>query len=403
MPQSPQSPQRRQFIQKAGILTGSFFASSLALGDEEKPSRPALMRTMPFLQNPTHGGITVTWLTNAPAYSYVEYGEDKDNLQKVASMVDGQIIAGNTIHRIRLNNIEAGKHYYYRVVSQEMLINQAYRKKFGPAVISDFFQFCIPTEGSDYRAVVFNDLHRRNGTTEHLVKLIDKEPYHLALFNGDCIDDPQSEEDVVAFLEHTARVVGRGCVPLIFIRGNHEIRGAYSIFLRDYIEYSTPQSYGALNWGSTRFVILDCGEDKPDDHQVYYGLNDFAGFRRDQVGFLEQELASSDFLNAKERILIHHIPIYLPKSSIDYNPCYELWAPLLKDAPFNAAINGHTHRFSFHEKGEFDNNFPIIVGGGPAIKEAGLVLIDKKAKDFTVTYIGSDGEIKAQVLPDATS
>ncbi len=402
MQQTPPSPHRRKFIQQASILTGAFFASSLASADEE--SMPSLMRTMPFLQNPTDGGITVTWLTNAPAYSYVEYGEDKDNLQKALSMVDGQVIAGNTIHRIRLHNIEAGKTYYYRVVSQEILTNQAYKKKFGPAVISEFFHFFIPREKDDYRAVVFNDLHRRNKTTEHLVKLLDGKPYHLALFNGDCIDDPQNEEDIVNFLEHAARVVGKGCIPMVFIRGNHEIRGAYSIFLRDYIEYSTPQSYGGFSWGSTRYVILDCGEDKPDDHWVYYGLNDFSGFRREQVDFLKRELNSNAFLNAQERILIHHIPIYLPESIIDYNPCHDLWASLLKDATFFASINGHTHEFAFYPKGELQgNNFPIIVGGGPSLKEAGLVIIDKKPNAFTVSYINSEGEEEARISSDSVA
>ncbi len=393
----PPSPQRRKFIQQAGILTGAFLAPSLAHAAESTPPRPSLMRTIPFLQHPCDGGMTITWLTHAPAYSYVEYGQDKDNLQKVASMVDGQIIAGNTIHRIRLTNIEEGQIYYYRVVSREMIINEPYRKEFGPAIRSDLYHFCVPTAQSDYRAIVFNDLHRRNKTTECLAKLLESEPYHLALFNGDCIDDPQNEDDVVHFLEHAARVVGKGCVPLIFIRGNHEIRGAHSIFLRDIIEYSTPQSYGGFNWGSTRFVVLDCGEDKPDDHWVYYGLNDFTAFRQDQVDYLREELRSAPFLKAEERILIHHIPIFQPESSEEYNPCYDLWAPLLKEAPFHAGINAHTHQFAFYPKGALENSFPIIVGGGPAIEEAGLVLIDKKAKKFSVTYITSAGEEKARI------
>ncbi len=393
----PPSPQRRKFIQQAGILTGAFLAPSLMHAAEAPSPRPSLMRTLPFLQNPTHGGITITWLTHAPAYSYVEYGQDKDNLKKAVSMVDGQIIAGNKIHRLRLRDIEVGKTYYYRVVSQEMLINEPYRKELGSAVASELYQFCIPTVQSDYRAVVFNDLHRRNKTTECLAALLEGEPYHLALFNGDCIDDPQNEDDVVHFLEHAARVVGKGCVPLIFIRGNHEIRGAHSIFLRDIIEYSTSQSYGGFNWGSTRFVVLDCGEDKPDDHWVYYGLNDFTAFRQDQVEFLRHELRSADFLEAQERVLIHHIPIFQPESCDEYNPCHDLWTPLLKDAPFHAGINAHTHQFAFYPAGALGNSFPLIVGGGPEIEDAGLVLIDKKEKKLHISYITSAGEEKARV------
>lgn len=48
-----------------------------------------------------------------------------------------------------------------------------------------------------------------------------------------------------------------------FMRGNHEIRNAYSIGLRNHFDYVDNKIYGAFNWGNTRIVMLDCGEDKP--------------------------------------------------------------------------------------------------------------------------------------------
>lgn len=56
--------------------------------------------------------------------------------------------------------------------------------------------------------------------------------------------------------------------------------------------------------------MLDCGEDKTDDHWVYYDLNDFTQLRNEQVGFLKKELAAKEFKKAKKRILLHHIPLY---------------------------------------------------------------------------------------------
>ena len=54
--------------------------------------------------------------------------------------------------------------------------------------------------------------------------------------------------------------------------------------------------------------MLDCGEDKPDTHWVYYGLNDFSDLRKAQAGFLKEELASRAFKKASKRVLIHHVP-----------------------------------------------------------------------------------------------
>lgn len=95
--------------------------------------------------------------------------------------------------------------------------------------------------------------------------------------------------------------------PDFLYAGNHEIRNAYSIGLRDHFDYVGDKTYGSFNWGDTRIVMLDCGEDKTDDHWVYYDLNDFTQLRNEQVGFLKKELAAKEFKKAKKRILLHHI------------------------------------------------------------------------------------------------
>ncbi|MEF9950733.1 MAG: endonuclease, partial [Mucinivorans sp.] len=85
------------------------------------------------------------------------------------------------------------------------------------------------------------------------------------------------------------------------MRGNHEIRNAYSMDLTRLFDYVGGKSYGAMSWGDTRIVMLDCGEDKPDSHWVYYGLNDFDGFRAEQLTFLEKEHRSPAFRAAGKR------------------------------------------------------------------------------------------------------
>ena len=173
-------------------------------------------------------------------------------------------------------------------------------------------------------------------------------------------------------------------------RGNHEIRNAYSIGLRDHYDYVGNKTYGSFNWGDTRIVMLDCGEDKPDDHWVYYGLNDFTRLRNEQVDFLKKELASKEFKKAEKRILIHHIPLY----GNDYkNLCEDLWKPLLKKAPFNVSLNAHTHEYAYHPKGKLDNNFPVIVGGGYDMDSATVMVIEKKKGELRIKVLNTKGEI----------
>lgn len=100
--------------------------------------------------------------------------------------------------------------------------------------------------------------------------------------------------------------------------------------------------------GDTRFVLLDCGEDKPDNHWVYYDMNDFTRHRLDQVEFLKDEPKSREFKKANKRILIHHIPIFGTKSGVSLPaPTFDTRS---EKGPFNVSLNAHTHRFQVIEK-----------------------------------------------------
>lgn len=187
--------------------------------------------------------------------------------------------------------------------------------------------------------------------------------------------------------------VGAETTPVFYLRGNHEIRNAYSIGLRDLLDYVGDKTYGAFNWGDTRIVMLDCGEDKPDDHWVYYGLNDFTGLRKDQAGFLRNELSGSEFENANKKVLIHHIPIYGLREEA-YNPSFEEWGNILEDAPFDIALNGHTHRFAYHPKNSAGNNFPVVIGGGNNPQGATIMILEKVGEKMTLQVLDTNGEEK---------
>lgn len=354
-----------------------------------------IFRTDPYLQNPTGNGITVTWLTNTPAYSWVEYGTDTADLRTARTLVDGQAMAGNELNKIRLSDLVPWQRYYYRICSREMLYYGGYEKTFGGTATSPFYSFTLPKSGAeDFTAVVFNDLHQYLGTFDALRKVLrDKgvEP-DFVVFNGDCIDDPGSQRQAVASLSHYTEGVGAENVPVFFLRGNHEIRNAYSIGLRELFDYVGDKTYGAFNWGDTRFVLLDCGEDKPDDHWVYYGLNDFTGLRRDQADFLKSELASKAFKKAGRRVLIHHIPVF--GNTDEYRPCTELWAPLLRRAPFAVALNGHTHEFAYHPAGGEAGNerYPVVVGGGFRPDGATVMVLERRGGAMTLTVYGTQGD-----------
>ena len=304
-----------------------------------------IFRMKPYLQNPVGNGITVMWETTVPAYCWVEYGTDTTQLKKV----------------------------------------------FGNTAQSAFSEFTLPATDTDsFTAVVFNDLHQHTQTFRALCQQIKNVNYDFVVFNGDCVDDPVDHNQATSFISELTEGVCGDRIPTFFMRGNHEIRNAYSIGLRDHYDYVGDRTYGSFNWGDTRIVMLDCGEDKPDDHWVYYGLNDFTQLRNEQVDFLKKELSSKEFKKAGKRVLIHHIPLY---GNDGKNLCANLWTKLLEKAPFNISLNAHTHKYAYHPKGELGNNYPVIIGGGYKMDGATVMILEKKKDELRVKVLNAKGKI----------
>lgn len=350
-----------------------------------------IFRTKPYLQNPVGNGITVMWETTVPAYCWVEYGTDTTQLKRARNIVDGQVVCNNKLHKVRIDGLQPGQKYYYRVCSQEILLYQAYKKVFGNTAQSDFSEFTLPAADTEtFTAVVFNDLHQHTNTFRALCKQIQNIDYDFVVFNGDCVDDPVDHNQATTFISELTEGVRGDRIPTFFMRGNHEIRNAYSIGLRDHYDYVGDKTYGSFNWGDTRIVMLDCGEDKLDTHWVYYGLNDFTQLRNEQVDFLKKELASKDFKKAKKRVLIHHIPLY---GNDGENLCADLWTKLLEKAPFNVSLNAHTHKYAYHPKGELGNNYPVIIGGGYRMDGATVMILEKKKDEMKIKVLNAKGEV----------
>lgn len=348
----------------------------------------------PYLQNPSTDGITISWTTQPPTHSFVEYGTTKDNLDQVAqTYINGQVLCNNTNHNVRLEGLRAATKYYYRVVSKEILYYGAYNKQFGNSAISDIYSFTTaPTESTNFTALILNDLHKNREVVDALTSNLKGAKFNFVVLNGDCIDDPASEADALQFMSHLHQKIDASNTPLIYLRGNHEIRNSYSIKLSNLVSFMGGKPYGAFNWGATHFTFLDCGEDKPDSTWVYYGLNNFTKFREDQSKFITQEIKSKEFKRADKRILLHHIPLYGNPQQW-HNICTDLWSPLLLKAPYNLAINAHTHSYRYIAKGQEEAPFPVVIGGGNKLDSATAFILTKTGATTTLHAINCKGEL----------
>ena len=334
-----------------------------------------LLTTKPYLQLATPTSMNVMFQTNSVCHCWIEYGTDKQHTQRARTILDGQEVCYDIENNIKLDNLKPGTRYYYRVCAMEIMYKGAYSNHFGADILrTPFYSFRTPdVNDEDFTCLVFNDLHEHAETLAHLKHLAKDIDYDFVIFNGDCLPEPRNRGHAISMIHSLADSVNGAEKPVIFLRGNHEIRNFYSAGMHHQIGYYNDKTYSAFTRGNTRFMLLDLGEDKPDSIPVYGGLNDFTQLRLDQVQFIKKELSSREFKSARNHVLISHIPIF--GNTDNYRPCTDLWGPMLSHAPFNVALAAHTHNAKFYPNGVDGCRYPVYVGGGYNKKDATVAVL----------------------------
>ena len=328
----------------------------------------------PWLCDLTSDGVTVVWTTSKPALSWVEVAEDDGRSFYAAEherryeTVAGRKQAHKTLHSIRLKGLRPGTKYRYRIFSQEVR-EWKYNDKvyYGDIAASNVysrqpFAFrTLPASGCDLSFVVLNDIHGRDSILRQLLADAPERRPDFVCFNGDMLTQIESVSELFdGYLDTAAELLSPAGIPIFATRGNHENRGSFSPRFLDYFPTSTGEVYYTFRQGPAYFVVLDCGEDKPDDHAEYNGLADYDAYRAEECAWLKKAVRSEEFLTASARIVLLHIP---PAAGAWHGSVHlnELFVPVLNEAGIDLMLCGHDHRYSFHPAGERDAKFPIVV------------------------------------------
>lgn len=184
----------------------------------------------------------------------------------------------------------------------------------------------------------------------------------LLILNGDVIDHSGDPEKFTNIYEICAQLTD-GRVPVVFSRGNHDMRGNFAEKFADYTPSHHGNTYYTFRLSSIWGVILDCGEDKMDDHPEYGFTVACHAFRERQTEFLKTMVENADKeYNADEvktKLVIVHNPFTQQRQSpFDIEAdIYRQWASLLKTyVRPDLMICGHTHKYGIHKQGgEFDH------------------------------------------------
>lgn len=326
----------------------------------------------PYIQALSQHEVTIIWITDKDAVSWVEIaGDGKEHFyarerEKHVELIHGKRNTG-TLHRVRVTGLSQGTSYRYRVVSKEIIVHEGYRVLYGSVVSTDVFKKAplkFTTLDSQKQSTSFrvvNDIHNKSQSLHDLLEDVNPANTDFVVFNGDMISTVDSQRTIFnGFMDASVKLFASE-VPIFYVRGNHELRGAYSNQLPGYFPAVSGKPYYTFRQGPVFFVVLDTGEDKPDPDIAYADLNRFDAYRTEQLAWLNEVVASDEFIHAPYRVVIMHIP---PIGS-DWHGARDLqqkWLPVLNESKIDVLFSAHLHSYKFFAP---ENNpeikFPVIV------------------------------------------
>ncbi len=286
----------------------------------------------------------------------------------------------------------------YTVCVRPVIERKPYFTETAPVEEYTFAFYPVPRTGA--RAYHISDAHNR---IEEPVKAANTfGDIDFLIFNGDVIDhsgDPSKFDNIY---EIASRLTG-GNKPCVFSRGNHDMRGNFAEKFAEYTPNAHGNTYYTFRLGGIWGMLLDCGEDKPDDHTEYGYTVCCHHFRKLQTAFIETVLknAKKEYAapDVKTRVLIAHTPfswVNTPPFDIE-QALYRQWCEMLKPIGFDVMICGHLHRLETWQPGCENDHLgqfcPIVIGAKPDkgyFAGAGYTF---GKNGIAVTFTDSDGAV----------
>ncbi len=310
-----------------------------------------------------------------------------------------------SIHRVAVPMELLDRERTYTVCERELVDRKPYFPVTEEEVCTEFSFQPIPEDG--VRIYHISDAHDR--VTDPVAGARVFGDFDLLVLNGD-IPNHCGEVACMDTVYKLADELTHGRIPIVFARGNHDMRGYHAEEFADYTPSQYGNTYYSVRVGNLWMLILDCGEDKDDSNPEYGYTVACRDFRLRQTDLIHRIIRNAETEYAApgvtHKLVVCHNPFaHRCKPPFDIEEeIYTEWAALLKKhiAP-DLMLCGHLHRSIISPVGgeldQYGQPCTVIVGsslGGDWHEGCGLTL--HRDGPTEVEFCRSTGEKRRETI-----
>ena len=362
----------------------------------------------PVVSGPAPGAITILQPLQRHATGHLEFSVADQPWQRVDAGEAGLLPLAEHVLKFRLPPLPAGQSVRYRITARTVgwvKVKQFYHgeQRFGEPQTTPEFQFRTLDAGADRAVIaVWNDTHENVETLRALHRTTEALVPDVLVWNGDQSNDVHFERDMAEQFLVPAGLAVAGRWPLAYVRGNHDVRGPASRSLPAFTGTPGDRFFYGFRSGPLAALVLDTGEDKPDDSDVFGGSVAFQKMQEEQARWIDTVIREAWFRDAPHKVLFCHIPLWFTRDIFPaqrrwecHDVCRRLWVPALAGAGVKLVVSGHTHdpRWMPAKAGQ-----PIaqLIGGGPAPRSATFIRLTATRSALEVKMSRLDGTMVAE-------
>jgi len=228
----------------------------------------------------------IVWTTAAEGTGEVKIGE-----YTYYDIYAGQKRSSQKVHKVTVPQEVLDENKEYTVSSRAMLSEQGFSGLLGYTVKKTYsFR---PVDVSDgIQTYVLSDTHEFNGAAAKAASYYGDSLDFLVLA-GDHVNYLYNDDQLSRILNLGHKVTG-GSRPVVFARGNHELKCENSESLDRYVGSLNERFYYTFRLKNVWGVVLDMGEDHDDDWKEFYGTALYKDYRKEQRAFLDGIIADKE-------------------------------------------------------------------------------------------------------------